>query len=477
MGLDYSFVVCIKREQLSSALQAVAKFAHVSSNEQIDVYLPEGKLTLPFTSRFKTVPVIVHPSLKELQLDTSLLFPIQDKAIENDVLEREQAFRRREDSQDWSAPRDEQGRVAIGYIYLYVNLQPRTQQSEFVVLDFMAATTSMSILFDKSASIRETFVDLARTLNASYALLNRENDGVVLWLHGHQVEEVIDNPYAEDIDKEISLAQIAQHLEEQAKGTTLKRDIATRYLVDENPLVRQQAIYFLIKRNAFDLAELVLPLLHDEEAEVRWLTCVFLARVNNRTDFDLWAGLLKDEYDKVRIAALDAIYGMDKERALELLIEALQDVSPEVRNAAVRRLGSSGDARAIEPLVESLKRSDTDRARVADALGEIGGSEVVEPLCQLCDEEAERISRSFVTWRYAFDALGKVGDERAAGTIYHLIKQSGLMLNSIVRADAVRALHNLKGEQSKQALESLANDSSSDAAELARKLLDGTDKN
>src|SRR4028118_1386559 len=108
MGLDYSFRVNIKREQLAESLIAVARFAHANSEEKIDVYLPERKLSLPFTSRFKTFPLLVHSSTDTLEFDTSLLFPVSDEAMEKYVRETEQHLQKRENSSNWLMPRDEE---------------------------------------------------------------------------------------------------------------------------------------------------------------------------------------------------------------------------------------------------------------------------------------------------------------------------------------------------------------------------------
>ena len=108
-----------------------------------------------------------------------------------------------------------------------------------------------------------------------------------------------------------------------------------------------------------------------------------------------------------------------------------------VRQAAARALGQIGDAQAVEPLIAALKDPeshcdwDAKKALVqigtpaleplktvltdgqggvgeaAYVLGEIGGSEVVEPLIAVLQAEEEYLVEE------AARALGKIGDPRA----------------------------------------------------------------
>src|SRR5581483_1472785 len=80
-----------------------------------------------------------------LDLDTSLMFPIDDAV---------HAYFRGRDYEI-----DELDRARIGYIYLTVRFAP-TLHPHFASLQFTAATSHMSRLFERSASVRAVFTEL-----------------------------------------------------------------------------------------------------------------------------------------------------------------------------------------------------------------------------------------------------------------------------------------------------------------------------
>jgi len=147
MGLTYGYDVYLRPRNVAGALAAVAELAAPSRDvPPLDVTLPGGeRITLPFTSGFRSEPVDCADS-GTLDLDTSLMFPVDDAV--------------RAYGESYGLPPEEDGRVRIGYVYLTVRfrsfLDPR-----YTSLEFWAATSGMSRLFERSASIRKTFTDLA----------------------------------------------------------------------------------------------------------------------------------------------------------------------------------------------------------------------------------------------------------------------------------------------------------------------------
>ncbi|MBQ0963509.1 hypothetical protein KBY91_19360 [Streptomyces sp. RK23] len=172
MGLTYGYDVYLRPRNVAGALAAVAELAPPSRDvPPLDVTLPGGeRITLPFTSGFRSEPVDCS-SLDTLDLDTSLVFPVDDAV--------------RAYAQSYGLPPEENGRVRIGYVYLTVRfrsfLDPR-----YTSLEFWAATSGMSRLFERSASIRGTFTDLAAAVGAECCQFDvgDGSPGEVCWVSG-----------------------------------------------------------------------------------------------------------------------------------------------------------------------------------------------------------------------------------------------------------------------------------------------------
>lgn len=125
----------------------------------------------------------------------SLFFHFDD-AIRQYVDEWREDVRTMEGKEQWEPPIDAQGRVAIGYIYLNIyqdlNIYSRKDYDpNLVMLSFIAATTSMSRLFEDSTSIRDTFTRLLMLNHGTYGLLDRENDAVLIWWRGQVMSKAI----------------------------------------------------------------------------------------------------------------------------------------------------------------------------------------------------------------------------------------------------------------------------------------------
>jgi hypothetical protein len=172
MGLTYGYDIHLPPRSVAGALAAVAALAPPSRDvPPLDVTLPGGeRIVLPFTSGFGSEPVDCA-SLDSLDLDTSLMFPVDDAV--------------RAYGESYGLPPEENGRVQIGYVYLTVRfasfLDPR-----YTALEFWAPTSGLSRLFARSASIRRTFTDLAATVGAACCLFDvgDGSPGEVCWVSG-----------------------------------------------------------------------------------------------------------------------------------------------------------------------------------------------------------------------------------------------------------------------------------------------------
>ncbi len=119
-----------------------------------------------------------------------------DEAVRQYVNEWREDVRKMKDYEEWEPPIDAQGRVAIGCIYLtiYRDLNIYSHKDydpNLTMLKFTAATTDMSLLFEKSTSIRDTFTLLLMLNQGEYGLLDRENDAVIIWWRGQAMSKVI----------------------------------------------------------------------------------------------------------------------------------------------------------------------------------------------------------------------------------------------------------------------------------------------
>ncbi|MEU4979186.1 hypothetical protein [Streptomyces sp. NPDC021969] len=172
MGLTYSYDIHLPPRGVAGALAAVAELAPPSRDvPPLDITLPGGdRVVLPFTSGFSSDPVDCF-TRETLDLDTSLMFPVDD------------AVRAYKESS--GLPPEEDGRAQIGYVYLTVRFESFLDP-EYTALEFRAATSGMSRLFARSASIRKTFTDLAAAVGAACCLFD-VGDGSpeeVCWVSG-----------------------------------------------------------------------------------------------------------------------------------------------------------------------------------------------------------------------------------------------------------------------------------------------------
>ncbi|MEU5648965.1 hypothetical protein [Streptomyces pseudogriseolus] len=168
MGLTYGYDIYLRSENVARALTEVAKLAPPERRvPPLTVTLPGGeRVVLPFTSGFKSDPVDCAGK-DRITLDTSLILPA-DEAV-------------RAYAEEGDLP-VEDGRVRIGYVYLDMFF-PSLADPRYVCLDFWAATSRMSRLFEASGAIRKVFTDLAKTAGAVGCLFDT-GDGAperVLW--------------------------------------------------------------------------------------------------------------------------------------------------------------------------------------------------------------------------------------------------------------------------------------------------------
>ncbi|MFD5897952.1 hypothetical protein [Streptomyces sp. NPDC060366] len=181
MGLDYGYEIFVPAQNVGRALIALAELAPRTDRvPPLALTLPGGhRLSVPFTSNFKSEPVDCSAS-GTLELDTSIMFRADDAV--------------REYVEGRGLEPDELGRVQIGYIYLTVRFAPE-EHPGYAGLEFTAATSGMSRMFERSSAVREVFTGLTSASGGVCCLLDTESDTFqICWLNGRPVQDTVPGP-------------------------------------------------------------------------------------------------------------------------------------------------------------------------------------------------------------------------------------------------------------------------------------------
>ncbi|GAB2735396.1 hypothetical protein [Kitasatospora kifunensis] len=174
MGLDYSYEIFMPPRNVARALTRLAELAPQGRDTPpLPVTLPGGEqLIVPFTSKYKSEPVDCSAG-GTLKLDTSIMIEVDDAVREFHLRDVDRV--------------DELGRVSVGYIYLTVWFSPAWHPN-FASLQFTAATSGMSRMFERSASVRKVFTDLTVAAGGVCCLLDTETGTFdICWLNGETV--------------------------------------------------------------------------------------------------------------------------------------------------------------------------------------------------------------------------------------------------------------------------------------------------
>jgi HEAT repeat protein len=188
-------------------------------------------------------------------------------------------------------------------------------------------------------------------------------------------------------------------------------------------------------------ADALIDLLSADNADVRRRAAAALGRLTDHDDREeivaaLAATVERADDDRVLGAAVDALeeHGEGALRTLigrltgvdldddaadwvraKAFVRALEAGLPELRMAAANALGEIGDADALEPLVERFGDPDPRvRARAARACGAIGDPRATEPLTDLLSDPSAGVRRE------AADALGRIGSRAALQALLEL---------------------------------------------------------
>jgi hypothetical protein len=192
MGLDFSYLLYFKREDLWSVLQGVVAIAE-QHQPPIKIQFPGHELSIPLDS-WTLKDKQVHHDDPDFGFDTVLRFELDDE-IEDYLGDRDYSDTNRSPPEP-----DADNKVAIGYIYLGINNDlsreyPDNDVDNLVLFDFGTPGTRMSLLFSYSTSIRKTFLELLRKHDGVCGVFNREAGGEVFWFKGREMAFDIDDPF------------------------------------------------------------------------------------------------------------------------------------------------------------------------------------------------------------------------------------------------------------------------------------------
>lgn len=178
----------------------------------------------------------------------------------------------------------------------------------------------------------------------------------------------------------------------------------TRTIVDTEADVRKSAVEALGRIGGKDAALPVLGRLDDDSVQVRRAATETLATLADPRAVIPLLERFGDSSKEVRVAAISAVGRLRDPRVVPALLRLARDPLEEISIAAIESLGNLEATAATSVLVPMLYRgSDEKRAKVAFALGQVGGDDAIRALVLALGNEALRPA--------AREALHKVGEK------------------------------------------------------------------
>ncbi len=208
MGLDYTYMLYFKRDQLADVLQGVSDIAE-SEYPPTFIHYPDSVVMIPLG---KMPPYSEDDFYQyddaELTFDTTLIFDEDEAILDWGHAHRVDASFRSPPGMDYINP------VSVGYIYLTVfndlsmyDPEITLDLNDLVLFNFGTTGTRMSTMFYYSTSIRKTFTALLKKFNGVCGLFNNEERGEVFWLNGKERSGYVNDPWLSPYEMEQHLAE------------------------------------------------------------------------------------------------------------------------------------------------------------------------------------------------------------------------------------------------------------------------------
>jgi hypothetical protein len=165
MGLDYSYIIVLKQSNRKKLLDNLQRKTTLQKTDYGECATINFQLDKPISNYLKA-------SIRReegFNLRTTLLFKksnFRDYFLDNET-------------------------GIVGCIFYS---EKEAEDNEHVFATFTAATTSMSILFKESLSIRKWFIELSREVNATGTFMDLEDEGYwFIYQNEHEIDLVINS--------------------------------------------------------------------------------------------------------------------------------------------------------------------------------------------------------------------------------------------------------------------------------------------
>ncbi|MET9447319.1 hypothetical protein [Streptomyces cinerochromogenes] len=182
MGLTYGYDLYLRPRHIPEALANLAELAPPARVVRpLRLTLPSGdRLVLPFTSHYGSEPVDCSTS-STFELGMSLMFDVDDAL--------------REYAATGGPQPGADGRIRIGYVYATIRFESFLHPG-YASVECWAATSRMSRLFARSATIRKAFTDVTAASSGVCCLFDTGDGGPeqVCWLNGETTRETVPGP-------------------------------------------------------------------------------------------------------------------------------------------------------------------------------------------------------------------------------------------------------------------------------------------
>lgn len=158
-------------------------------------------------------------------------------------------------------------------------------------------------------------------------------------------------------------------------------------LTDEDPWIRERAVWILGKLKDPRSTDGLIAALRDDDSDVRWLSALALGELKDQRAVEPLIRALSDVYQNVRKEAVWALGAIGDTRATAALIPLLRDANWKIRAQAAETLGNIKDPKAAAPLTAALSDSTWNvRSHAAAALGEIKDFSSIDALVSSLDD-------------------------------------------------------------------------------------------
>ena len=205
MGLNYSYMLYFKRDQLSDVLQGVIEIARPDPSPS-QVCFPDHTLKIPLGSYYSEAKTYQYDDTV-LRFQPVLIFD-EDQAI----LDWCEPRHKLDDSFRSPPGADHVNRISIDGIDLNVyndlssDPEIMLDLGDLVLFQFRAFISRISAMFLTSTSIRKRFTELLRKHDGVCGLFDDEEKGEVFWLNGKEVSGFVEDPWLhpEEIEQKLS---------------------------------------------------------------------------------------------------------------------------------------------------------------------------------------------------------------------------------------------------------------------------------